>query len=274
MIDPNTWKRIAMRAASIMAALLIPFVIGACAGPKSIDMDVTANGQVDSGDPNRDDPSLPQISEETLLEIAQLDGIPDEGSLTPPPVMNHADDYQKSRNQNADVVGWISIPNTRIEYPVVRTTDNEYYLTRDIEHNRSKSGTVFMDFRNTDTDSARHILIYGHNMRNGSMFHALNNFKVKDFFANNRDITLYLGDKAVKFEIYAAFVISAELNFMETNFRDDETFIAYMNELKDMSKFTAKPAVTLDADDQILTLVTCTYEYDDSRFAVQARRVS
>ncbi len=274
MIDLKAWPKNLARVTAALLALVVLASAYACAGPKSIDMDVTGSALTQHGETSLSDHRLPQVDEETLRAISQLDGVPDDGSETPPPVMSHGEDYERVRSKNKDVAGWISVPNTRIEYPVVRAADNEYYLTHDIEKNASKSGAVFMDFRNTDPETAKHILIYGHNMRNGSMFHDLNSYKIRDFFDNNRDITLILGDKTVKYEIYAAFVIAADLNFMETRFDDDATFLTYMNVLKDMSKFSAKPSVKLNENDQILTLVTCTYEYDDSRFAVQARRVS
>lgn len=202
-----------------------------------------------------------------------LDGVPDEGEEEAPPVMSHAEDYEASRAQNKDVIGWISVPNTRIEYPLLRGENNDYYLTRSLTGETSKSGSVFVDYRNKDISSSRHIIIYGHNMRNGTMFHDLASYKDRDFFEANRMITVVWDNQEVKYEIYAAYIVSTDINFIRTDFANDSEFLDYMNQLKALSKFDAKPTVELTKDDQIITLVTCTYEYDESRYAVQARRI-
>ncbi len=176
-----------------------------------------------------------------------------------------------AREINDDVVGWIQIDNTRIDYPVLKTTDNEFYIDHDIEKKDSKSGAIFMDLRNVDPTQQRHIILYGHNMKNGTMFHDLNSFKNKDFFENNKRITVWLFGEEREYEVIGEYVLSVEINFIRTDFPTDDEFVTFMTELQKNNKF--KTGYKPDPKDEILTLSTCTYEFDDMRNVVQARRV-
>ena len=222
------------------------------------------------------------VSEQTLIPPAEgeeedfetPDGSPDPGEEIPHEIMSHTQDYQRYKAINSDVIGWISVPNTRIEYPVVIAADNDYYLNRNVEKERSKSGAVFMDYRNADAKNQRHIVLYGHNMNNGTMFNGLNDYKKKDFFDNNRKIYLYWNETPVEYEVFAAYNVDVDIDFIKVEFSSDEDFLDTMSSLKSMSKFTINPDITILPTDQIITLTTCTYEYDNQRFVVQARRVS
>lgn len=202
------------------------------------------------------------------------DGSPDPWDVVPAEVMSHTADYQRYKAINPDVIGWISVPNTRIEYPVLMAEDNDYYLTHNVERERSKSGSIFMDYRNADPSNQRHLVIYGHNMNNGTMFNTLNSYKKKDFFENNRKIYFYWGDgQPIEYEVYAAYNVGIDIDFIKVVFTSDEDFLGTMTLLQQMTRFEPTPPVTLEANDQIITLSTCTYEYDNQRFVVQARRV-
>jgi len=190
-------------------------------------------------------------------------------------------DYENAKELNSDVVGWISIPGTSIDYPVVRGEDNEYYLGRNVEKQKSRYGSIFMDFRNADPEQQKHIILYGHNMKNGTMFHDLMNYKQKDFFDNNRFIYLLWDGTETVWEIYLATIIPSmdgyTIEYNRTRFTVDDYFALYAAEMiayaNTMSPSIVDDSVTISATDQVLTLSTCTYEYDNSRFAVQARRI-
>lgn len=205
----------------------------------------------------------------------ELDGIAQADDVLP------TVEYDDARALNPDVVGWISIPGTSIDYPVVRCDDNEYYLGRNVEKQKSRYGSIFMDFRNADPEQQKHIILYGHNMKNGTMFHDLMNYKQKDFFDEYKYIYFLWGDTQTVWEIYLATIIPSTdgftINYIATRFADDNNFASYMAEMiayaKTMSPSNIDDSVTISATDQVLTLSTCTYEYDNSRFAVQARRI-
>ena len=109
--------------------------------------------------------------------------------------------------QNGDFIAWLSIPGTPIDYPVVRAADNDYYLGRDVEKRKSAYGAIFMDFRNADPAQQKHIILYGHNMKNGTMFHDLMNYKQKSFFDEHRIINLLWDGVDTQWEIFVAYII-------------------------------------------------------------------
>ncbi|MGI6536892.1 MAG: class B sortase [Caldicoprobacterales bacterium] len=197
------------------------------------------------------------------LPDKDTDSVPDE-----PAIM---DRYLPLLEINKDIVGWISVPDTVIDYPVVQAEDNNYYLRRDIYGERARAGTIFMDYRCKADCSGKHTILYGHHMRNGTMFKDLMKYKNKEFFQNNTLIrfdTLY---DEITWEVFSVYITSASFNYIQTSFASDEEYIAFLNTIKEKSMFES--SVELSEDDQILTLSTCTYEYDNARFVVHARRV-
>ncbi|MFA9557612.1 class B sortase [Evansella sp. AB-rgal1] len=179
--------------------------------------------------------------------------------------------FQSLLVENEETVGWISVPNTRIQYPVVKTSDNEYYLEHDFHGNQASAGSIFMDYRNEGDASDRHTIIYGHHMKDGTMFKELEKYKEKDFFHNNSIITLQTLYEEVEWEIFSAYVTSTDFYYIVTHFRSNRDFVDFAAELKKKSIFPTN--IEIGETDQILTLSTCSYEFDDARYVVHARRV-
>ena len=206
----------------------------------------------------------------------ELNGIADAGDMLP-----IVPSYEAALGVNTDVIGWLTVPGTSIDYPVVRTVDNEFYLDHNIEQVPSKHGAVFMDFRNADASQQKHIVLYGHNMKNGTMFHDLLNFKRETFFAENRIVYFNWGGTETMWEIYVATVIPSNdnhrINYVETRFANSNAFAEYMADMTAYARTVSSARVyentVISPSDQVLTLTTCTYETDGSRFAIQARRV-
>jgi sortase B len=179
--------------------------------------------------------------------------------------------YQPLLEINEDVVGWIKIPNTSIDYPVLQANDNEYYLNRDIYRKKNRAGSIFMDYRIKLDGRDKHIILYGHHMRDGTMFKDLIKYKNKDFFYKNNVIqfdTLY---EEIKWEVFSVYITGTDFNYIKTRFNTPAEYENFLTTIKNKSLFPTD--VVLTANDQILTLSTCTYEYDDARFVVHARRV-
>jgi sortase B len=179
--------------------------------------------------------------------------------------------YRPLLEINEDVVGWIKIPNTSIDYPVLQADDNEYYLNRNIYREKNRAGSIFMDYRIKLDSKDRHIIIYGHHMRDGTMFKDLIKYKNKDFFYTNNIIqfdTLY---EEIKWEVFSVYITGTDFNYIKTHFNTPAEYENFLIAIKNKSLFPTD--VELTADDQILTLSTCTYEYNDARFVVHARRV-
>ena len=172
---------------------------------------------------------------------------------------------------NPEVVGWITLPGTVIDYPVVRTDDNEYYLSHDIYGNESKRGAIFMDCGNSPNADNRNTILYGHNMRDGSMFKDLTRYKNEDFFEENTTLWFYTLKEITQWEIFSAYVTKSEFNYIKKDFISDEDYLSFITALKDKSMHQTE--IELNAEDRIITLSTCSYEVDDARFVVHARRI-
>lgn len=227
--------------------------------------EATATPEVPADAPATPAPDTPQ-------QTPRLDGVAEPGDILPA-----KRSYEEYKAINQDVIGWIVVPNTQIDYPVVRGTDNEYYLNHTVEKKESVHGAIYMDFRNADPLQQKHIIIYGHNMKNGTMFHDLGNYKQRDFFDENRTITFIWDGVETVWEVYLAYTVKPGIYHIHTRFGTDSDFARVMNEAIEYSKNVTPSyrdeSVTIRETDQVLTLSTCTYEYDDSYFAVCARRV-
>jgi len=172
---------------------------------------------------------------------------------------------------NPEVVGWLVIPGTIIDYPVVQTDNNEYYLSHDINGKKSNRGAIFMDYRNTPDGNDKNTILYGHNMRDGSMFKDITKFKNRVFFEQNTTIWFYTLNELTQWEIFSAYVTETAFNYLRKDFPSDEDYLDYINTLKNKSMH--KSEVELNKDDKIITLSTCSYEFNDARFVVHARRI-
>lgn len=179
---------------------------------------------------------------------------------------------KNAKEMNGDTYGWIFIPDTKIDYPVMLGEDNDYYLEHNATRQKSVRGAIFMDYHNAKASQQRNLVLYGHNMKNGAMFNSLLAYQDKSFFESHPDIYLYKGENKIRYYVYAAYVADASKYFHRTEFKSDEAFLEHMHMLKELSEHKPSIKSDLEASDQILTLVTCTYEYDDTRFVVHARR--
>ncbi len=177
-------------------------------------------------------------------------------------------DFSDLEAINGDVKAWLTIFDTHINYPVVQTDDDETYLHRTFEGKSNASGCLFISQYNTGFDDSNTV-IYGHNMKNGSMFHDLVNFKDEEFFQKHRYGVLYTPEKTYWLDIFAAYVVPADGGFDQVLFSSDEEEAAYFEKL--LERAPQQLGYTADGLAPILTLSTCTYEYNDARFVVHAR---
>jgi sortase B len=172
--------------------------------------------------------------------------------------------YQDLKNINSDYEFWITIEDTVIDYPVVKGTDNDFYLSNNFYKENSISGTIFLDYKNTLED--KNLILYGHNMRDGSMFAAINKFKEKDFFDNGK-IKIISENMEQTYEVFSVFVEYANDINLKSKFTSDDEYIEYINKLKEKSYYTKE----INSDfSNIIILYTCSYEFDDARTIVCA----
>lgn len=172
---------------------------------------------------------------------------------------------------NPDVVGWIRIPNTSVEYPILQAEDNQYYLDKTWKKEPNVVGSIFMECQNRPDLSQFNTLIYGHNMRDGSMFSALRQYQEKTYWEEHPSIYIAVEHEVRRYDVFAAYeagvwdiTYGLELEKEE----DQQRFLAY-----GLEKSSYETGIVPTVGDEILTLSTCTGQGDaaaGNRWVVQA----
>ena len=177
-------------------------------------------------------------------------------------------DFEKLLEMNSDVVRWIRFDEpSEINYPVVQGRDNEEYLKRTFEANTNKLGTLFVDVNNPGDFSGRNTFIYGHNMKNGSMFAQLLKYKDDSFYKEHPYFYIYTPDGKVRtYEIFSAGVVKDTSDSYIMDYADDAAFQTYIDYIKQQSAYPTSAEVTTAS--KIVSLSTCTNVRDDERFLV------
>lgn len=184
-------------------------------------------------------------------------------------------DYVNSANEeqlksiNSDYKMWIQIENTNINYPVVQSSDNDYYLKHNFRKESNISGTVFIESAN-DIDNDKNIILYGHNMRNGTMFNNITNYKEESFFNEDNKINIIMNNTLYEYEVFSVYVKNVSEVNLAIGFANEDEFINYAYNESEESLY--KKDVDFSAEDNLITLVTCSYEFTDARTIVVARR--
>lgn len=183
-------------------------------------------------------------------------------------------DFETLKAINSDVVGWIRFENPKqINYPIVAGVDNNKYLTRTFEGKYNAAGTIFIDKNNSNNFSDRNTFIYGHNMKNGSMFAKLREYKSKSFWEENPYFYIYTPDGMVsKYEIFAACIVLDTSETYTKWYNNDTEYLEYINYLKSLALY--QTGVEVEATDKIVSLSTCTNVTDEERLVVHAVKIS
>lgn len=175
-------------------------------------------------------------------------------------------------------VGWLTIGGTKVDYPVVQTPeDEEYYLRRDINGKDDKAGTLFVD---TDSDLKRpstNIIIYGHNMHAGTMFHDILKYADEDFYKEHKYITFDSIFRRGTYEVIAAFYTKIGYedsgDFKYYRFFDAATVSEFDDYVNNCKKLTSYETGEASFGDELLTLSTCSYHTDNGRYVVVAKKI-
>ena len=173
-------------------------------------------------------------------------------------------DFAQLQAQNPDIYAWIQIDGTEINYPVVQGTDNQYYLKHLFEGKWNSSGCIFLDSRVAEDLSDRHSIIYGHHMKNGSMFSGLTKYKEQQYYEAHPSGYLLMPDENYTIEFFAGYVASANADAWNLDFESDEEYMAWIDRAIEQSCFESP--VRPVADSRIVTLSTCSYEFKNARF--------
>lgn len=182
-------------------------------------------------------------------------------------------DFEKLKEMNSDTVAWIKVNNTNVEYPIVQTEDNDYYLTHSFDKSYSKAGWIFADYRNILDGTDRNLIVYGHNRMDGSMFASLEQCLEEDWQAHpeNKAIRFMTENEEAIYEIFSIYEVEDEEFYIRTDFYDDESYQSFLNVLKRRSYYDF--GIEPTAEDKILTLSTCT-NYNNGRIVIHARKVN
>lgn len=180
-------------------------------------------------------------------------------------------DFDALREISPNVIGWLCLPDTVISYPVAQSTDNAYYLDRFLDGTPNVGGTLFADFACPSDFSGQNTIIYGHNMRNGSMFALIDDYTDQAFYDMHPYLYLNTPLQNYRVEVFAGFTTDPESFVYATAFASEEDFAAYLNAVRALSDFSSPVAVA--GSDRIVSLSTCTYSADDVRFVLFGKLV-
>jgi sortase B len=174
---------------------------------------------------------------------------------------------------NDDIIGYLYMPGTQIDFPIVQARNNSYYLDHNIHKRYDTHGAPFLDYENDVSGGDRNTIIYGHNTRERKFFHEIRYFNGnRQYFNDNRYIifdTLY---EYGVWEVFAFYQTHINFYYIQVDFADDAEFYSLAREMVRRSQHSA--GITIAPGDRILTLSTCTNVYDDTRYVLNARLVT
>lgn len=166
-------------------------------------------------------------------------------------------DFKKLKSENSDVVAYIKVNNTNIEYPIVKTSNNNFYLNHSFDKSKNSRGWIFADYKNKFDNTDKNIVIYGHNMRDESMFGSLKNILNEEWYNNteNKNITFLTEKGNYIYKVFSIYKIESEDYYIKTNFKNDEDYEKFLNTIKNRS--IKNFDINLNINDKIITLSTC-----------------
>ena len=181
-------------------------------------------------------------------------------------------DFTALREKGPGVTAWLTLEGAVINYPVAHGQDNSYYLKHLYDGTANKVGCLFVDYENAHGFADRNNIIYGHNMRDGSMFAPLKKFLAADFFNTYRYIYVDTPDRTLVYEIFAVYETTASRVPNETGVFTPEQFDEFTGRINSLA--AQSTPISLTQRDKILTLSTCGYRVKDARIVVHAKFIN
>lgn len=190
------------------------------------------------------------------------------------PITKNHYDFSELLNKNSQTVGWISVPNTNINYPVVQNTDNDYYLNHSFNKSSNSAGWIFADYT-CDCINSKNVILYGHNRKDKSMFGSLKNVLDDDWRANSSNLYINFSNlnESHVYKIFSVFVCNDTNvdSYLKINFKTDTELKNYVQKLKNISSY--KFDTDVENPQKIITLYTC-HGLNNQRLIVCATMVS
>lgn len=182
--------------------------------------------------------------------------------------------WDKLRKINPDIVGWIYLKDTNINYPVVKGDDNKTYLTRAYNGDWSGAGTPFVDYRCENEFEDFNTIIYGHHMRDGSMFNNLSKyFRDKDFYKSHKNFELITPNEKYHLKVFSGFLTKADSYVYDLNLFEEEQMDEFINKVQSSNSISGMDDVIVTPLDKVVTLSTCAYDFEDAREVVFGKLV-
>lgn len=186
------------------------------------------------------------------------------------PVRMERIDLSALQNINSDAVGWVEIPGTMISYPLVHTSDNLYYLTHTFRRETNKAGSIFIETSNKADFSDLHTIVYGHNMKDGSMFAGLKDYQKESFYETHPYVYVDLADGSHCYEIFSCHDASVTDTSYTIGYTADDKYASFLDAIKSSSLYDT--GVSVGTEDSVITLSTCTNSGKD-RFVIHAKKI-
>jgi len=180
-------------------------------------------------------------------------------------------DFEELRERYPGIVGWIKLEGTAIDYPIMQGSDNYYYLGHLPDGAVHRSGSIFLDYRNSPDFLDKSMLIYGHESRTQDMFGALKNYRRQEFYEANPVIYIYTPERDYELVLIAGYLVDSGVEVPPLKFKDEDDFIKHIEGIKRRSFFTS--SVEVDPDDRIVSLATCAYDYTNARWIIVGKLV-
>ena len=170
-------------------------------------------------------------------------------------------DFDALKHENSDIIGWIYCPDTPINYPVVKGKDNNQYLRADLKGNYLISGTIFADYRNGEIGEDPNYIVYGHNMKNSTMFGTLVKYKEQSYYEAHPVLYFLTPENNYIIELCAGAVVKRDADIYQTTPMENT-----VSNIIDKSTFNSN--IEIAEGDKIITLSTCSYEFDNARYVL------
>jgi len=180
-------------------------------------------------------------------------------------------DFESLAVQNPDIVGWLILEDTVINYPVVQTNNNSFYLTHLFDGTKNANGTLFVDHRNTPGFIDQNTIIYGHHMNNGSMFAPLIQYVDQAFFDAHPYLLFLTPDGNYLIELFAGYTTDVDDSSWQRSFADASEFTSWLTAVKDRSDFQSE--LMPEPTDHIITLSTCSRDFRGAKYILAGRLI-
>ena len=204
------------------------------------------------------------------LDIPPLQEIPDAEEKLENPI-----DFKALKAKYPDVYAWIRIPGTKVDYPIAQRAGEDadnYYLHHTIDGRKRLEGAIYTESLNSKDFTDPNTVIYGHNMKNGSMFGQLRKFKAKDYYEQNPYFYIYTPDgKEVKYQVYAVCIVEDTSDSYNKFYENDDAYLKYLQYIKGIARYDTGVKVT--AQTQLVSLSTCTNVTETQRLLVHGVKV-